>query len=263
MDTITRFLTGRHSSSEIRWHLAALAVGYWGLVFCAWLAYPAEHKYSIMKDTLSSLGSFDSGRNPDWYWLFSIAMVYCGLVMIPVMLYIRRSLEIVSELGAWMGSVLFLSGCVMITLTGLFPDAHGRAIGNLGYNQIHGITAGLIGVTFSLGVLWHGALLIWDKFTQETFTESGTSPYLRLSGPFSVLLVVLATIGYKVRWDCVYSALWAVLHTSGREAMNDLSLAFRGLQTYPFLEHVSIWALTVFVIWFAAALPSDVDLDLQ
>ncbi|HNT89504.1 MAG TPA: hypothetical protein PKL84_16705, partial [Candidatus Hydrogenedentes bacterium] len=116
METLKRYMSGRHTRAEIRRHLAVLAVGYWGLVFCAWLGYPAEHAYSIKTHTLSALGSFDNRHNPDWYWLFSVAMVYCGVVMTPVIFYIWRRLAAISGRGAGIGAVFFLVGCAAIVL---------------------------------------------------------------------------------------------------------------------------------------------------
>ena len=257
METVKRYRSGQHTPIEIRRHLAVLAVVYWGLVFCAWLGYPAEHKYSVMTNTLSALGSFDDRHNPEWYWVFSIAMVYCGITMAPVMLYIRRRLTAVSDSGARVGALFFLVGCAAIVLTGLFPDAHGRVIGNWQWRQVHQITAGLIAAGFSLGITWHGLLLLRDKLTRETFAERGKRPYLKLIGPFLVCLPVFVIVGYKIRWEFVWAALRAAANASGREITADFDAAFNGLHSFPLLEHVAIWALTIFVIWFAAVLPAE------
>ena len=257
METLKRYMLGRHTPVEIRRHLAVLVVVYWGLVFCAWLGYPAEHKYSVTTNTLSALGSFDGRHNPEWYWLFSVAMVYCGLTMTPVILYIRHRLRTVSDLGARVGALFFLVGCVAIVLTGLFPDAHDRVIGDWQWRQIHRNTAGLIAVGFSLGIVWHGMLLLWDKLTKKTFAERGQRPYLTLIGPFLVCLPVFVAVGFRIRWESLWAATRAAATASGREIAADLSVALHGLQSFPLLEHVAIWALTIFVVWFAAVLPHE------
>ena len=51
----------------------------------------------------------------------------------------------------------------------------------------------------------------------------------------------------------------AAANASGRETAAHLSAASKGLQSFPVLEHVAIWALTIFVIWFAAVLPPEPD----
>ena len=257
METVKRYMSGGHTPTEIRRHLAVLVVVYWGLVFCAWLGYPAAHKYSVTTHTLSALGSFDDRHNPEWYWLFSVAMVYCGITMMPVMLYIRRRLMAVSGFGARVGAMFFLMGCAAIILTGLFPDAHVHVIGNWQWGQIHRNVAGLIAAGFSLGIIWHGLLLLRDKFTRGTFTERGRLPYLKLIGPFLVCLPVFAAVGYRIRWESVWAAMRAAASASGREITVDLSAAMYGLHSFPLLEHVAIWALTIFVVGFAAVLPSE------
>ncbi len=257
MEKMKRYMLGRHTPAEIRRHLAVLVIVYWGLVFCAWLGYPAEHQYSVTKNTLSALGSFDDRHNPEWYWVFSVAMVYCGVTMTPVVFYIRRRFMAVSDLGARVGALFFLAGCAAIILTGLFPDARGSYIGNWQLRQIHRSVAGLIAVGFSLGILWHGVLLLRDKLTRGTFAEQGRLPYLKLIVPFLVCLPVFAAVGYRIRWASLWAAMHATVGASGREITDNWSAAVHGLQSYPLLEHLSIWALTIFVVAFAASLPSE------
>ncbi len=259
MEKVKRYISGQHTPTEIRWHLAFLVLVFWGLVFCAWMGYPAEHKYSVTKKTLSALGSFDERHNPEWFWLFSVAMVYCGLTMMPVILYIRRRLMAVSEFGARVGSVFFLVGCAAIILTGLFPDARQPVIGEVQWREVHVKVAVMIAVAFSLGIVWHGGLIIRDKLTRATFAEQGRFPYLSLIGPFLVCLPVFAAIGMRIEWDSVWAAINGIASAPRNEIASHLSDATHGLRKFPLLEHLSIWALTVFVVWFAAVLPTESD----
>jgi len=254
METVKRCITGQHSKAEIRLHLALLAVGYWVLVYFAWRGYTAERPYSIMTHTLSALGSFDDHHNPQWFWLFSVAMVYCGAAMIPIILYIRRKLSVMSEAGAWIGSLFFILGCIAIILTGIFPDAHGKVIGNWEWRQIHLKTAVTIAVGFGAGVLWHAALLFLDMFRRGTFSDSGNFPYLKLMGPFSVTLPIFAAIGLRLDWGYLYGALHAAVSSSKEEMHTYWEAAVKGFHYFPLLEHMAIWGLTLFVIWFAAVL---------
>lgn len=257
METMKRCLSGRHTTGEIRWHLAALAIIYWGLVLCAYLGYTSEHKYSVMSHTLSALGSFDKQHNPQWFWLFSVAMVYCGLIMMPVILYIRRSLMSVSEFGAWVGCVCFLVGSLAIALTGIFPDARGHTIHGWSFRDVHKVTAVSIGIFFAVGIIWYGALLFKDRMTRKTFAGYGSHPYLKLVGPFLVCLPIFATVGYKTEWSSVRAAITSATQSSMDDVRANLFNAFHGLERFPLLEHVAIWALTIFIIWFAASLPSE------
>lgn len=268
METLKRYISGRHTPVEIRWHLALSAVGYWDLVFCAWLVYPAEHHYSVTTNMLSDLGSFEDRYNPEWYWVFTIAMVYCGITLMPVMFYIRRRFAAVSGWGARVGAFFFLVGCAGIVLTGLFPFAHSPLIGNWQWGQLHIAAAALIMVGFIFGIIWHGLFLLKDKFTKKTFASQGKglqplgqrsrseekSPYLTLMGPFLVCVPVIAAIGYAIRWQAALAA---------REPVAALTVALNGLERFPFLEHLAIWALTMFVIWFTIVLPYEPDREAQ
>jgi hypothetical protein len=189
---------------------------------------------------LSALGSFEERYNPHWYWVFSVAMVYCGLCMAPVMLYVRRRLSPVSAWGASVGAFFFLLGCAAIMLTGLFPYAHRDFLG-WQLARLHMNAAALITASFALGFTWHGLLLFQDRFTRRTFGRQGTRPYLRLIGPFVICTPVVVAVGQKIQWESV----WA----------GNMSAAFSGMVHFPLLEHIAIWTLTVFVVWFSIALP--------
>lgn len=261
MESMKRCLTGRHNPAEIRCHLALLAVVYWILIYFAWRGYTSQHPYSIMKQTFSALGSFDQRNNPEWYWVFTVAMVYCGATMIPIILYIRRKIAAISEVGAWVGSLLFIMGCIAIILTGLFPDAGGKVIGSWEWRHIHLRVAVMIAIGFGTGILWHAALLIYDMFARGTFSDTGNLPYLKLLGPFSITFPIFITAGYRLNWGYFYGAIYAFLQSSHEEMKTYWEAAVEGLQSFPVLEHLAIWGLTLFVIWFAAVLPYQTDQD--
>ncbi len=259
METLKRCITGRHRPWEIRWHLALLAVVYWALVYLAYRGYSTGGVYSVMTHTLSALGSFDKKHNPEYFWLFSVAMIYCGLVMIPVIVYIRRRLAVVSETGAWIGSLFFLLGCVGIILTGVFPDAGGEVIGDWRWRDIHMLTAGSIAVGFGIGFLWYWCLLVWDMVARGTFSEPGKLPYLKLMGPFSVCLPIFLAIGYRLEWRYLYAALYATFQRSEADMHTYWDLVEKGFRSFPVLEHLAIWGLTAFVIWLGAVVPNQED----
>lgn len=257
METVKRCVKGTHTLGEIRCHLALLAVGYWMPVYLAWRGYMAERPYSIMTHTLSALGSFDVNHNPRNFWLFSVAMIYCGVAMIPVILYIRRRFAVISEIGARIGSFLFIVGCIAIILTGVFPDAQGKVVGGWEWRHIHIKTAVTIAFGFGLGVIWHWVLILRDMISRGTLAKSGKLPYLKLLGPFTVTLPVFIAIGYRMHWKYLFGTLQAAFHLSMEEMNTYWNLVQQDFRFYPLLEHLSIWGLTIFVIWFAAVMPRE------
>lgn len=261
METVKRCLTGRHNPAEIRLHLALLAVGYWVLVYFAWRGYTSQHPYSITTHTLSALGSFDKGHNPQYYWLFTLAMVYCGAAMIPIILYIRSKVAAVSEVGAWVGSLFFIMGGIAIILTGIFPDARGEVLGSWEWRHIHLRVAVTIAIGFGTGIIWHAVLLLYDMFARGSFSDAGSLPYLKLMGPFSVTIPIFIAAGYRIDWGYLYGALYAAVRSSSEETKTYWEAAVDGLQSFPVLEHMAIWGLTLFVIWFAAVLPWQMERD--
>jgi hypothetical membrane protein len=259
METLKRCLSGRHTPLEIRVHLAALAIVYWGLVFCAWLGLPERQNYSIMTHMLSLLGSFDDRHNPQWFWVFSVAMVYCGAAMVPIMLFIRRRFVAVSHWGAQVGVFFFLLGCAAIALTGLFPFGRGNAFGHWQWRVLHVNAAASIAVGFSIGILWHGALLLKDKFTTRALASRGRFPYLKFVGPYLVCAPVFGIAGYRIHWKSIYEVIIASAHAPGGDTTHVWNRAMSGLGGFALLEHMAIWALTIYVIWFTVALSREPD----
>ncbi|MCK5863064.1 MAG: hypothetical protein KAH38_11295, partial [Candidatus Hydrogenedentes bacterium] len=83
MEFLIRMLTGDFERTEIRRYLILMSVVFWGFILLAWIGYPAENKYSIMTHTFSFLGSYKTKHSPQWWWLFSIAMLFWCCAGIP------------------------------------------------------------------------------------------------------------------------------------------------------------------------------------
>jgi hypothetical protein len=56
-----------------------------------------------------------------------------------------------------------------------------------------------------------------------------------------VCIPVIFVLGQRIRWQSVFAG--------------NMTEAFSGMAHFPFLEHIAIWTLTVFVVWFTIILP--------
>ena len=162
MTSLCSAIKGDFTLPMLRRYVLIEAVVFWGLIFTAWISYPAENRESIMTHTFSFLGSFESKHNPQWWWIFSIAMAFWGTANAPLVLYAHRPFAAISVWGARAGAGLFLLGSVGIVLIAIFPDARGEVIGNWEWTEIHEKAAIAVAAGFILGILWHGALLLMD-----------------------------------------------------------------------------------------------------
>ncbi|HNZ47579.1 MAG TPA: hypothetical protein PLZ53_03795 [Candidatus Hydrogenedentes bacterium] len=257
MKRLLRLAGGGHTPKEMRWHLACLTGGFWGLVLLARLGYPAENHYAITKEMLSALGSFDARYNPRWFWLFTLAMTYCGLMMIPVMLYVRRQLRDLSPIGTFVGTIFFIGGCLSIFLTGLFPYSRAALWGSWRWADIHVPVAGAIAVFFSLGAFWYAALILKDRFGKKQFTPVPFWGYSVFFLPYLVCFSVFFILGLKLRWDLVYQALQLLFQAELAAASSFVMAAVKPVQSAAILEHISIWGLTFFVVFFAGVIPDQ------
>ena len=163
MPRITRIITGNFTAPEIRAYVLAEAGIFWGLILTAWLSYPADHHYSIMSHTFSFLGSWDPQHNPDHWYFFSLGMGFWSLASIPLVFYHYRRFSLISRWGAGVGAFFLLLGSIGTMGVACFPDARGAAIGTVEWTKIHEKVAVLVAIGYTLGLLWHGALLLWDR----------------------------------------------------------------------------------------------------
>lgn len=261
METAKRYVLGKHDTREIRWHLAVLVVVFWGLVLCARLGYPARNNFSIFHEMLSGLGSFDNGHNPDWYWVFSMALIFCGITTMPVMLYVHRKFAAVARIGAVVGTFFMLAGCVALIFVGLFSYAPGNFLGIWPLKSLHVSAALLAAIAFLLGSTCYALLLFKDRFTAQRFACAGRLPYLRFAGPYLLCVPPFVLIASKIRWAYLYIAVHAALHGAGQQATEAMHKAASRLPEIAIAEHLGIWATTIFVVWFTLMLPNASESD--
>ncbi|MBW7864095.1 MAG: DUF998 domain-containing protein [Candidatus Hydrogenedens sp.] len=256
MDTVFRCAGGAFEPRELRKYLFGLSFAYWLLIFAAWVAYPAENRYSIMTHTFSFLGSFETKHSPEHWWIFSIAMVLWGVGMIPMALHIRRAMGRVSRWAAWVGAFFLLMGGAGIALVGVFPDARGVVFAGLEWTEIHEKVAVLAFAGFFLAYLWHGVMLLLDAVFFRSLARVPGFSYRRVLWPYLFWTPILCVaVRYLAAWERIYAARRAAAQAAGTHIGSSWSEALGTRYSFPLWENVLIYSLFVFIVWFALALP--------
>lgn len=252
-----RFLSGDFDPAGLRRYLLTVSCTYWGLIFVCWLLYPDENRYSIMTHTFSFLGSFETKHNPQWFWLFSIAMVFWGIACGLLVRYVHRQFTAISKWGAHIGALLLFGGCAGIGLVGIFPDARGEVIGSWEWTEIHEKVAVLGFSGYFLGGLWHGLLLLKDRITSKSFGRVPGFSYGHLLWPYVLWLGVISVAAYfLISWEILYPQLRAAAEAEGRPFGSAWSEAMNTRYSFPLWENLVIYTQFVFLIWFGLALPN-------
>ena len=259
MGALRRCVNGDFQPSELRAYLAFEALFFWGLILVCWIIYPKENKYSIMTHTFSFLGCFESKHNPNGWWLFSVAMVFWGSATAPVVVYLYRRFATVSTWGARAGALLLLAGCAGVVLVGLFPDAHGRVIGDFEWTDIHEKAAILIAGGYILGIACHGLLLLADRLSRGPFGRSSSFNHRKLAWPYLFWATMLAVAVYfQVKWEFVYGAMKETAAASGERIGSHWGEALNTRYSFPLWENLVIYTLFIFLVWFALATPHEI-----
>jgi hypothetical protein len=258
MDVLTRCLWGDFRMIELRRYLAFESLTFCGLIFVSWLSYPDEHHYSIMTHTFSFFGSFESKHNPEWWWIFSIAMTFWGCATVPLVFYVYRRFVTVAAWGARLGVLLMLAGCAGVVLVACFPDAHGAVIGDAEWTDIHEKAALLVAAGFGLGIPWLGLLLLKDRFFGRTARNGYRFDHGRLLWPYLFWLTVTGTAMYfQIAWEFVYAERKAAADAAGAHFGSHWAEALNTRYSFPLWENITIYALFIFLMWFGIALPGE------
>jgi len=164
----------------------------------AWLLYPKKNRYSILRCTMSFLGSPDDVRNPQGWYFFSIAVVWKMLTDIPLMMYFFRFLSKHSIFAAYVSILFYGIGIISGIIVGFFPDTEknetsGNFFKDLRLGMVHNVAA----------VLSFGAMFI-ANFTVSIFYL--VHPYTRLLSDWlpPLLIFVAAVAGgffTQIKWQ--------------------------------------------------------------
>jgi len=254
MKSVERLMCGKFAAGELRHYVAVKTVVFWGLIFLVWLLYPEENHHSIMTHTLSFLGSYEAFHNPQWWWLFSLALCFWGAAMIPLVRYAEKRLALISPCGARFGALLMYIGATGIIGVGLFPEGQATIMGNITTSHGHRAACLLLEIGVGGGIFWHGALLLRGACTGG---PSGFR-YHRFIAPHVFLGLILVPIFWLLASrQFVFPPLTAEetvsVHTPGSEWYN----ALNSVRSFPFWENLLITAVFVFLCWFALLLPSE------
>lgn len=250
-----------NSSRALRRHLIYMTAIFWGLIGLAWWMYPTENRYSIMSHTFSFLGSFEEQHSPRWWWLFTVAMVFWGVTMVPLALYHYRSFAVVSRWGAAVGTFLFLLGALGTILVGLFPDASDTLFGQWRWTEIHEGAAILVFVGFALGIWWHAGLLIKDALTHRKLRAHGKPTYRRFLWPYLLWSAVLGVaVYYQLSWDYTYRQMKADAQATGAQIGSSWAESINTVYAFPLWENIVIYTLFAFIVWFSLAIPAELAL---
>jgi hypothetical membrane protein len=254
MDAWLCFAKGDFDRPFLQRYLTVVGGIYWFLILLCWGKFP-EHKFSIMSNTYSALGSYDQNNNPQWWWLFSVAMTFWGIATIPVVFYNFRRLATISAWAAGVGAFFMMLGGIGISLVGIFPDAAGTTLGNHSIREVHKYVA-LIGAGgYLLSAVWFGGMLVTDALKEGY----GDFEHKWFIPPYAVLGSVFGTgVYFLLQWESVYANLKAAAIAAGREVPGHFGAALNTRYSFPLWENLTIWSLFLFIVWFALALPEEV-----
>lgn len=243
---LQRAISGQFHPHELRRYLVFKALVFWGLIGTCWLVFPPENHYSIMSHTFSFLGSFQEQHNPHWWWIFSVAMLFWSLAMLPTTRYLYHRFAEISPRGAAAGAGLFVLGSVGIAIVALFPDSPAPVFGAVRWTEIHEKGAVLVFIGFVLGIGVFGAMLLRDR--------AGRVAHRGLLWPYLFWCGMLgAAAANQIYWGITYEAMKRNAAATGQHIRSSWGESLNTFYAFPLWENLVIYALFAFLIWFTLA----------
>ena len=259
MIPVKRIISGNLLASEITGYVLAEACIFWGLIFTAWMSYPADHHYSIMSHTFSFLGTWDPQHNPEHWYFFSMAMAFWSVASVPLVFYHHRRFALISRWGAHVGAFLLLLGCIGTLGVACFPDARGPVIGTLEWTHIHEKAAILVAIGYTLGLLWFGGMLLRDRIARAMSGQPGPFDHWRLTWPYLFWLAVTAmAVSNQVTWGIHYEGMKKAAAAAGTHIGSSWAMSLNTFYAFPLWENIVIYTLFIFLAWFSLAVPNEI-----
>lgn len=246
-ERIRRILRGDWTPAEAQGYVVVTASVFWGLIALARLSYPAEHHYSIMSHTFSFLGSFEPKHNPDWWWIFSMAMSFWALSTVPHALFFGRTYGLTAPRTGTVITLFMWIACAGMLGVACFPDARGAVLGSWEWTDIHEKAA----LTGFLGgfaaILTMGSVILANIFRGDRLQP----PFpRRLLVPFGIWLTIFVLgVHFQVTWARMYPILKARAEAAGEPFGSSWSESLHTIYGFPLWENLIIYAQFVFLAW--------------
>lgn len=246
MDQIGKWWRGEFGTGEIRVYAGLVTAVFWGLIGICWWLFPDEHHFWVLTHTFSYLGSFDADRNPEGWWLFTLAMCFWAVAAIPMARYLARRLEGPAPVLARRGKGWLVLGCAGIGIVGVFPDAGVTFHGEFGLSDLHNLGAVAVALGFIIGA---------SHFAAIVFRRSAGARLRRARWPHGVFLTVtVVALYFLIRWEFIYYRLKTEADAAGVTVGSSWQEAMNTIYAFPLWDNVFVLAAFVYLIWTALAL---------
>ncbi len=172
-------------------------------IFIAWALYPAENEYSIMKDTISFLGSSDPDNNPPGWIFLSIAFITLSVTFFPLTIFHFKKFKELDKIGAGLVLFLYIIASIGMFLLAFFPDNGGESfIQDVSSGRIHNLVALLAIGGFALGLLLQFFLLVKDHIPK--LKGKKIYPVKSFIYPAVYYIILIVMIAYtQLYWDMI------------------------------------------------------------
>jgi len=156
-----RILQGKFKLKELRGYLLIITILFFIPLFISLSLYPKELEYSVMKDMVSYLGSWD--KNPRGYQFFNFSFIFLGFAYFPLIQYLHRRISVPRcKWFAICGTIFLILSAIGIIGIGFFPDADGKNLFGIEGRKIHFDFAYLAVIGFLAGMICYIEIIVED-----------------------------------------------------------------------------------------------------
>jgi hypothetical protein len=185
---------------------------------------------------MSFLGSPDESRNPNGWYLFSIAVIFKMITDVPLMLYVFRHVTTFAVIGGYFALFLYIISLISGIIVGLFPDTEkkrktgGNFFKDLRLGMVHNIAA----------VISFGVSMLANLVVGLSYIAHPTARHIGMWLPPLFIYVAAATgmAWTQIQWQ--------------KKLKSDKTLKpwpGKGIYSLPLWEWILFFSLQVFIYW--------------
>jgi hypothetical membrane protein len=236
---LTRIVKGDFNHKLLAYYLTFTAGIMVFFVLLAYLAYPKENAYDIMKDTFSFLGSSDADNNPDGWFLFTVSLTVTGVLLFPINLFRLKMMRQINPKGAILSFLFYSIAAIGLFLVGVFPDNGGMSFySDVSAGTLHARVALFAFAGFGVGLLWDFFNFMRDRL--PVFKGEKKYPLNLWLGPYVLFFIVVGLAAYT-------QIAWSIICESGCWPGD-------GIYSFPLWEWIVILMVFAVIYWLLLGL---------
>ena len=202
------WIRGEFRSKQMKTHVLISTGGITAFLVMSYRYYIRENAYSMFTHLISDLGNWQA--NPKGWWIFSLAMVFTGIMTYPIINYIEKNLEFMNKQAISIGAWTLRANAIGTIIIGCIPLVREPTGLGISFYDLHAIFTYLSLICYFIGMgCWVEFFIKHPKISPNNFPETqDVRPKFNFTPilPLIVLFIIISLLALITQFFSEY--LW-------------------------------------------------------